>query len=81
VIELVLGEDRKEMNQAELETRVSVLEKELDTLKSRFRNIEKTEPWWKGRVGIFEHDKSHDEAMRLGREWRRSETKNGETEE
>lgn len=65
------------MNQVELETRVSVLEKELDTLKSRFRIMEKAEPWWKGRVGIFANDKTHDEAMQLGKEWR----KNGENDE
>lgn len=62
------------MNQVELETRVSVLEKELNSLKSKFRNIEKAEPWWKGRAGIFANDKDHAEAMKLGKDWR----KNGE---
>ncbi|HMS11279.1 MAG TPA: hypothetical protein PKE66_17450 [Pyrinomonadaceae bacterium] len=65
------------MNQVELETRVRVLEKELDTLKSKFRNIEEAKPWWKGRIGIFANDKDHAEAMKLGENWR----KNGENEE
>ncbi len=62
------------MSQTEMETRITVLEKELDVLKSRFERIEKDkEPWWKQRMGVFADDPAHEEAMRLGREWRQSQ--------
>ena len=36
------------MSNTEIETRISVLEKELSLLKNKFEKIEKKElPWWK----------------------------------
>ncbi len=62
------------MSQSEMETRIAVLEKELSVLKSRFEKIEnEKEPWWKQRMGIFANDPAHEEAIRLGREWRKSQ--------
>jgi len=62
------------MSNNEMETRISVLEKELNILKSKFEKIEKKkEPevaWWKERMGTFADDPAHEEAMRLGREYR-----------
>jgi hypothetical protein len=62
------------MSQTEMEDRIAVLEKELGALKSKFEQIEKEkEPWWRQRMGIFANDPAHEEAMRLGREWRESQ--------
>ncbi len=62
------------MSQTEMETRIAVLEQELSVLKSKFEQIEKEkEPWWKQRMGIFADDPAHEEAMKLGREWRKSQ--------
>lgn len=62
------------MSNAEMETRISALEKELNILKSKFEKIEKKEePWWKQRIGIFADDPAHEEAMRLGRAYRLSQ--------
>lgn len=59
------------MSNAEMETRISALEKELNILKSKFEKIEKKElPWWKQIAGTFANDPIYDEAMRLGREYR-----------
>ena len=62
------------MSNNEMETRISVLEKELDILKSKFEKIEKNEKpkvaWWEERAGMFADDPIYDEAMRLGREYR-----------
>ena len=58
----------------EIETRISVLEKELSLLKNKFEKIEKKElPRWKERMGTFAGDPAHEEAMRLGREYRLSQ--------
>jgi len=65
------------MNQTDLESRIVVLENEISSLKSKFDKIENHEPWWKQRVGMFANDPSHDEAMKLGREWRESKKPNG----
>ena len=62
------------MSQTEMETRITILEKELSLLKSKFEKIEsEKEPWWKQRMGTFAKDPAHEEAMRLGREWRKSQ--------
>ena len=62
------------MSNTEIETRISVLESELALLKQKFERIEKKElPWWKQRIGIFADDPAHEEAMRLGREYRLSQ--------
>jgi hypothetical protein len=30
------------------------------------------QPWWEQIAGIFQHDAMHEEAMRLGRQYRQS---------
>ena len=61
------------MSITEIETRISALEKELKTLKTKLEKIGKKDksekPWWKERIGIFADDPAHEEAMRLGREY------------
>lgn len=69
------------MSQTDLESRIVVLENELSTLKSKFARIENGEPWWKHRTGLFENDPIHDEAMKLGREWRDKQPSNGDSAE
>lgn len=62
------------MSQNEMETRITLLERELEALKSKFEKIEKEKkPWWEQRIGTFADDPAHEEAMRLGREWRQSQ--------
>ncbi len=62
------------MSQSKMELRITALERELEALKSKFEKIERDkEPWWKKRVGIFANDPAHEEAMRLGREWRKAQ--------
>ncbi|HRH44287.1 MAG TPA: hypothetical protein PKY82_21820 [Pyrinomonadaceae bacterium] len=63
------------MTNTELENRIAVLEAEVALLKNK---IEKKDdkadiPWWKQRIGIFADDPAHEEAMRLGREYRESQ--------
>ena len=59
------------MSNMEVEKRISVLENEISLLKQKFEKIEKKDlPWWKQRMGIFADDPAHEEAMRLGREYR-----------
>lgn len=63
------------MTNTELENRIAVLEAEVALLKSRVeKKDDKTEvPWWKQHLGIFADDPAHEEAMRLGREYRESQ--------
>ena len=62
------------MSQMEMETRISVLEKELSVLKSKIEKIEKKDlPWWDKIAGTFADNPAYDEAMRLGREYRLSQ--------
>jgi hypothetical protein len=62
------------MSNTEVERRISILESELALLKQKFEKIEKNElPWWKQIIGTFADDPAHEEAMRLGREYRLSQ--------
>ena len=67
------------MSQTEIESRIVILEKEIISLKDRFRKIENSEPWWKQRAGLFASDQLHEEAMRLGSEFRKNEGSNGDS--
>ena len=59
------------MTSTEIETKFKALETELALLKEKFEKIEKKDlPWWKQIVGTFADDPAHEEAMRLGREYR-----------
>jgi len=69
----------KEMSNTELENRISALEKEVALLKSKIEKQEKPKkPWWEERIGIFADDPAHEEAMRLGREYRLAQRENYE---
>ncbi len=63
------------MKNGEIEKRVAVLEAEVASLKSKVeKKDDKNEiPWWKQRIGTFADDPAHEEAMRLGREYRLSQ--------
>jgi hypothetical protein len=65
------------MSQTEIEKRLSDLEKEVAVLKQKIEKEENEKiPWWKQRMGIFADDPAHEEAMRLGREYRLSQREN-----
>ncbi len=59
------------MAQTDVNKRVSSLETELAELKEKVKRLEKRDlPWWKQIIGTFADDPAHEEAMRLGREYR-----------
>ena len=53
-----------------LERRVAALEAEIERLKGRASAA--GTPWWEQIAGVFGGDAPFDQAMRLGREYRRS---------
>lgn len=63
------------MTNTELEKRIEILEAEVASLKSEVRgkDAENELPWWKQIIGTFADDPMHEEAMRLGREYRESQ--------
>ena len=63
------------MTNIEIEKRLAVLEAEVALLKSKAeKKVETNElPWWKQIIGTFADDPGHEEAMRLGREYRESQ--------
>jgi hypothetical protein len=63
------------MTNPELEKRIAALEAEVALMKrERMKYAEKHElPWWKQIIGTFENDPAHEEATRLGREYRESQ--------
>jgi phosphoenolpyruvate-protein kinase (PTS system EI component) len=60
------------MTNTELEKRLSAVETELAFLKNKIEQKNGTSEiaWWKKHIGIFADDPMHEEAMRLGREYR-----------
>jgi hypothetical protein len=63
------------MTNTELEKRIAALEAEVALLKNKVeKKGDKNEvPWWKQHLGIFADDPAHEEAMRLGHEYRESQ--------
>lgn len=62
------------MAEPDVNQRVASLEKELESLKQKVKRLEKKDlPWWKQIIGTFANDPAHEEAMRLGREYRISQ--------
>lgn len=62
------------MSTAELETRLKTLESEMALLKTHItRNVAPATVWWDAIAGTFKGDAAHEEAMRLGREYRQSQ--------
>lgn len=62
------------MAQKNVDERMSSLEKEVESLKEKVERLERKElPWWKQMIGTFADDPAHEEAMRLGREYRVSQ--------
>lgn len=57
----------------QLESRVETLEIELAQMQQILAElVQKKSPWWSKVAGSFENDPTFDEAVRLGKEWRRS---------
>ena len=62
------------MDNQSLEKRVEVLEKEVAALKDAGERVT-AKPDWHSRIGKFKDDPGYDEAMRLGRRYRRRQPK------
>lgn len=61
------------MATTELELRVSALERELAKLKEKLAKEGKSDlPWWQQISGAFADSEDFDEAMRIGREYRKN---------
>ncbi|HLA94746.1 MAG TPA: hypothetical protein VK612_03420 [Pyrinomonadaceae bacterium] len=62
------------MSQTEVEREIDHLKTDIGLLKKKVEKLEKDElPWWKQIVGTFADDPAHEEAMSLGREYRRDQ--------
>jgi hypothetical protein len=56
-----------------LEARVATLEAELAQIKQMLSGfLKKEDPWWLKVAGSFENEPTFDEAVRFGREWRKT---------
>jgi hypothetical protein len=60
----------------QLEARLNVLERDIAELKAKLSaNGKEQSLWWLAEVGRFANDPEHAEAVRLGREWRKSQNR------
>ena len=60
------------MSSSALEKRVAVLEEELARLRRKIETAEITRPWWERIAGTFEKDPVYEQAMKMGRDYRKS---------
>ena len=65
------------MSKASLEKRVVELEREIVALRKKVEAFTGTKPWWERIAGTFENDPMYEQAMRLGRKYRRAQRPNG----
>ena len=60
------------MSSSAIEKRVAALEEELARLRRKIEVAESTRPWWERIAGTFEKDPVYEQAMKMGREYRKS---------
>jgi hypothetical protein len=61
------------MPETKIEERLAALELEVAELKRKLPPVEPViQPWWEINVGIFADDPAFEEAMELGRQYRKS---------
>ena len=60
------------MTASALEKRVAALEGELARLRDKLEAAEAAKPWWERIAGTFEKDPVYEQAMKMGREYRKS---------
>ena len=65
------------MATASLEQRMAELEKELAVLRKKIEALTGTKPWWERIAGTFQNDRIYEQAMQLGRKYRRAQRPNG----
>jgi hypothetical protein len=58
----------------QLEERLTLLEAEVDRLKRKIEPNPADLPWWEKIAGTFAENSAYDEAMKLGREYRESDS-------
>jgi hypothetical protein len=61
------------MSDSKLERRIAKLENELQALRKQFDELSSKKPWWDRIAGTFENDPIYEQAMKLGRKYRRSQ--------
>jgi hypothetical protein len=61
------------MSKTELEKRMAELELEVATLRTKVEALAGSKPWWERIAGSFHDDPLYDKAMKLGRQYRRSQ--------
>jgi hypothetical protein len=65
------------MGKTNLEKRMADLEQELASLRKKVEALTGTKPWWERIAGSFQHDPVYEQAMQLGRKYRRAQRPNG----
>ena len=61
------------MSETKIEERLAALEREVADLKRKLPSTEPVvKPWWEITAGIFADDPAFEEAMELGRQYRKS---------
>jgi hypothetical protein len=69
---LICGEYPK-MSETQIEKRLAALEMEVANLRKKIAPVkEATKPWWEINAGEFANDPMFEEAMELGRQYRKS---------
>jgi hypothetical protein len=61
------------MSDNKLERRVEHLESEIQTLRQKLDELSRAKPWWHRIAGTFEKDPMYEQAMKLGRKYRRAQ--------
>jgi len=65
------------MSDVKIERRMADLEKEVETLRKKVEELAGSKPWWERIAGTFDKDPVYEQAMKLGRKYRRAQRSNG----
>jgi hypothetical protein len=59
------------MSNSQIVKRLDALERDVNALKGRLRKPRADMPWWKQIAGTFKNDPAFEQALRLGRSYRK----------
>ncbi|MCC6511973.1 MAG: hypothetical protein IT423_22940 [Pirellulaceae bacterium] len=65
------------MADRDTEKRLKQLETEVETLRQKVDSLSSDKPWWERIAGTFSESTAYEKAMKLGREYRKSQKAGG----
>jgi hypothetical protein len=69
--------DDKNVSGADVRKRLAKLERQVAAIRNELEELTVSQPWWERIAGTFRNDPVYEQAMKLGRKYRRAQRPGG----